>query len=227
MIPIRDSNPSYGFPIVVLGLILTNTLVFLYEMSLGQQIVPFLYTYGLVAREFMLALSVNERVLSILTSMFLHGGFLHLLGNMWFLWIFGDNIEDRMGHGRFLFLYLASGVCAALLQVASNPDDATPIVGASGAIAGVLGAYLVLFPRARILTIVPVFIFLTFVNLPAAFFLILWFAMQFLYGMSSFVAGAESIAWWAHVGGFVAGVVLAMMIPKKRRRLSSSYRLCL
>jgi len=143
---------------------------------------------------------------------------------MWFLWIFGDNVEDRIGHGRFLLLYFVSGACAALLQVAINPYDATPIVGASGAIAGVLGAYLVMFPHASVLTIVPVFIFLTFVNIPASIFLILWFAMQFLYGMGSFMAGAGSIAWWAHVGGFAAGVVLAFLIPKKRRRLEQFRR---
>lgn len=225
MIPIRDSNPSYTFPVVVVGLILTNAVVYLYEMGMPQgQIEPFFRIYGLVAREFFFAEGLKDRAVPIATSMFLHGGFLHLLGNMWFLWIFGDNVEDRLGHGRFLLLYFVSGVCAALLQVAINPYDETPIVGASGAIAGVLGAYLVMFPHARVLTIVPVFIFLTFINIPASIFLILWFAMQFLYGMGSFMAGAGSIAWWAHVGGFVSGVVMAFLIPKKRRRFSKAYR---
>ena len=225
MIPIRDSNPSYTFPIVVVSLILTNVLVYLYEMGMPQdQMEPFFRTYGLVAREFAFAAGLKDRVVPVVTSMFLHGGFLHLLGNMWFLWVFGDNVEDRIGHGRFLLLYFVSGVCAALLQVAINPYDATPIVGASGAIAGVLGAYLVMFPHASVLTIVPVFIFLTFVNIPASTFLILWFAMQFLYGMGSFMAGAGSIAWWAHVGGFATGVVLAFLIPKKRRRLEQFRR---
>jgi membrane associated rhomboid family serine protease len=225
MIPIRDSNPSYTFPIVVVSLILTNVLVYLYEMGMPQdQMEPFFRTYGLVAREFAFAAGLKDRVVPVVTSMFLHGGFLHLLGNMWFLWVFGDNVEDRIGHGRFLLLYFVSGVCAALLQVAINPYDATPIVGASGAIAGVLGAYLVMFPHASVLTIVPVFIFLTFVNIPASTFLILWFAMQFLYGMGSFMAKAGSIAWWAHVGGFATGVVLAFLIPKKRRRLEQFRR---
>lgn len=225
MIPIRDSNPSYTFPIVVVSLILTNVLVYLYEMGVPQgQMEPFFRTYGLIAREFTFAAGLKDRVVPVVTSMFLHGGLLHLLGNMWFLWIFGDNVEDRIGHGRFLLLYFVSGACAALLQVAINPYDATPIVGASGAIAGVLGAYLVMFPHASVLTIVPVFIFLTFVNIPASIFLILWFAMQFLYGMGSFTAGAGSIAWWAHVGGFATGVVMAFLIPKKRRRLEQFRR---
>jgi len=225
MIPIRDSNPSYTFPIVVVSLILTNVLVYLYEMGVPQgQIEPFFRTYGLIAREFTFAAGLKDRAVPVVTSMFLHGGLLHLLGNMWFLWIFGDNVEDRIGHGRFLLLYFVSGACAAFLQVAINPYDTTPIVGASGAIAGVLGAYLVMFPHASVLTIVPVFIFLTFVNIPASIFLILWFGMQFLYGMGSFMAGAGSIAWWAHVGGFAAGVVLAFLIPKKRRRLDQFRR---
>jgi len=220
MIPIKDSVPSYSFPIVMLTLIVTNVVVFFYEQSVPESLVrEFFFQYGLVARRFFEDEGLNRKLISIFTSMFIHGGFWHLLGNMWFLWVFGDNVEDRFGHFRFLMLYLLSGIVAAILQVSFNPNDVTPMVGASGSIAGVLGAYLILFPNASILTLVPIFIFVTFIHIPAFFFLALWFALQFIYGISSFTL-TTSIAWWAHVGGFLSGIVLAFMLPKKTKRIA-------
>jgi membrane associated rhomboid family serine protease len=150
--------------------------------------------------------------------MFLHGGWFHLGGNMLYLWIFGDNIEDRMGHVGFLIFYVISGIAAVMTHILLDPNSSVPLVGASGAIAGVLGAYLVLFPRARILSLIPFGFFSRFVHVPAIYFLPIWFVLQLISGLGSMVAGqAEGIAWWAHVGGFVAGMVLAFVFARRPR----------
>jgi membrane associated rhomboid family serine protease len=152
--------------------------------------------------------------------MFLHGGWLHILGNMWFLWIFGKGIEDLIGHGRFLFFYLACGVLAGLTHVALNIGSDVPTIGASGAIAGVMGAYLVKFPRARIVTLVPIFIFFTTLEIPAVFLLLYWFAIQFFSGYGSIaghIYGGDNTAWFAHIGGFVAGMLVILMMPTQQR----------
>ena len=157
----------------------------------------------------------------ILTSMFLHGGWLHLAFNLWFLWIFGDNVEDRLGHARYLFLYLAAGVAATLAHVFANPGSTLPAVGASGAIAGVLGAYLLAYPRARVTTLIPIFVFIHVTVLPAWVVLGMWFALQFLSGalaLATTQASAGGVAWWAHIGGFAAGVVLLPVLSIGRRR---------
>jgi membrane associated rhomboid family serine protease len=194
------------------------------RLTLGSDLEAFIQTWGFVpASYFALAEIVPgdwaERYVPIFSSMFLHGGWAHLIGNMIYLWIFGDNVEDRLGHFRYLAFYLLSGVAAALVQAHLHPESTIPTVGASGAISGVLGAYLVLFPAARVFTLVPLLLFFPVMEVPAALYLIFWFLMQLMSGTASLslAADAGGVAWWAHVGGFVVGVVLA---PILRRRES-------
>src|SRR5688572_11592555 len=215
MIPLRDVIPSRTVPVVTVTLIIVNALAFLYELSLGDSVDLFLRTYGLVPAEFSL--------LTLVTSMFLHGGFLHAGGNMLYLWIFGDNVEDRMGHGRFLVFYLLCGAAAALAQTMMQPDSLIPMVGASGAIAGVMGAYLVMYPKSRIVTLVPIIFFIQLIEVPALFFLGIWFLMQFVSGVGSIAAATTGepsggVAFWAHVAGFVAGVIGVYMFRQPERQ---------
>src|SRR5713226_3983944 len=202
MIPLRSSERVSSPATVTLLLILVNVLVFLYELSMpGWVLDAFIRAYGIVPYRLNLT--------SLLTSMFLHGGFLHVAGNMWFLWIFGRGIEDRLGHVKFLFFYLACGLAAGVIHVLANFYSPVPTVGASGAIAGVMGAYLIKFPRARIVTLVFIFFFITTLDIPAAFLLLYWFAVQFFSGVGS-IAEAHTwsgdVAWFAHIGGFLAGM---------------------
>ena len=226
MIPLRDENPSSSAPVVTRALIGLNVVAFVYELMLGPELHPFIYTWGLVPARLTLALQSNAESLAgpgltILTSMFLHGGWLHLIGNMWYLWIFGDNIEDRLGRGRFLIFYLMSGAVAAGLHAALNPASRMPTVGASGAIAGVLGAYLAAFPRARIITLVPLFPFFQVMALPALVVLGLWIVMQFFSGALSLgYGGGGGVAWWAHIGGFAFGLLGMRLVGGARRRPS-------
>lgn len=216
MIPLRSSEPHYTKPTVNLTIIAVNVLAFLFELSLGNgyRLNHFIRVYGLVPDHWSVA--------TIFTSMFLHGGFLHILGNMWFLWVFGRGVEDVLGHGKYLLFYLVCGVAAAMTQVALNANSTVPTIGASGAIAGVMGAYLITFPRARIVTLVFIFIFITTVDIPSAFLLLFWFAMQFFNGVGSIgysQASSGDVAWFAHVGGFIAGIVLIkLMAPARRAR---------
>ena len=186
MIPIRDSVPSVTRPWVNYALIAANVAAFLYELSLGPALDPFIRQQALVPARELGRLAAGAppwtAALPALVSMFLHGGWLHLLGNMLYLWIFGDNVEDALGHGPYFIFYFACGLAAAVGHVIFNAGSVVPTVGASGAIAGVLGAYLVMFPRSKVLTLVPIFFFVTFVEIPAPFFLLFWFAMQFLSG---------------------------------------------
>jgi len=209
MIPLRDTIPSSGFPLVNYAIIAANVAVFLYETTLGPRLDAFVYAFGLVPREFAPA--------ALVTSMFLHGGWLHVLGNMLYLYIFGDNVEDRLGHLRYLGFYVLCGVAAGATQAFTNPQSSVPMVGASGAIAGVSGAYLLFFPRARVVTLVPVFLFLQVVEIPAVFFLLVWFLWQVVSGVATLGSRvpAGGVAFWAHVGGFVSGMVLG---PALRRR---------
>ncbi len=215
MIPLRDSQPSYSRPIVTISLIGVNTLVFLFQMTLDPfSLNHFIASYGLIPG--------RMQVVALVTSMFIHGGWLHLIGNMWFLWIFGDNVEDILGHGKFLLFYLLCGVAAGLVQVLSNPGSHLPTIGASGAIAGVMGAYMVKFPRARILTLIFVLFFLTTIEIPASFILVYWFVIQFFSGLGSIGYSNLSqggVAWFAHVGGFLAGMgLIYAMRPQDRYR---------
>jgi len=221
MIPLRDSVPARTWPVVTYLLIGANVWVFVYELGLGPDLEPFLWTWGFVPRRYFDPAAADPlgRHLPLLTSMFLHGGWAHLLGNMVYLWIFGDNVEDRLGHLRYLAFYLATGVAAGLAHAYLNPESAVPTVGASGAISGVLGGYFMLFPRARVLALVPlVFVFVEVVELPAVLYLGFWFLMQFLSGTLALALGGEAggVAWWAHVGGFVAGMVLARVVRRRR-----------
>lgn len=207
MLPLRDANPSRRFPVVTVTLIAINVLIFLYQLTLpedelyAQALVPYNVTHGF-----------NTAVaLTFLSSMFMHGGLLHIGGNMLYLWIFGDNVEDVMGPVRYVVFYLLAGIAAALSQVLVTPDTRIPMVGASGAIAGVLGAYLLLFPGARILTFFPYFFFF---EVPAYVILIYWFVLQLIRGAATSLAEAAGggVAWWAHVGGFVAGLALVKIV---------------
>ncbi len=224
MIPLRDTIPSRTAPLVTLGLIAVNVLVFLHETALGPYLPQLIQHYGLTPHTFVhwgeqFGSPLDPaRFLPLFTSMFWHGGWLHLIGNMLYLWIFGDNVEDRLGHGRFLFFYVGCGLAAALTQVALSPDSTVPTVGASGAIAGVLGAYLISFPRSRVVTFVPLFIFPWIVEIPAVAYLIIWFAIQLLSGVASLGQGEMlgGVAWWAHVGGFVAGLLSVGVLAPRR-----------
>lgn len=226
MIPIKDSIPSRTTPVATYVLIAANAFIFLLELSLPREVlVDVLGRFGLVPSRAIDALQGRASVLLDLaipafSSMFLHGGWAHLLGNMWYLFIFGDNIEDRLGRPLYLMFYLMCGLLAAATQVALDPGSSRPIIGASGAIAGVLGAYLVCWPRARIITLVPVFYLITFVQLPAVFVLGFWFVIQLFQGALSLGVGFASggVAWWAHVGGFAAGALLIALLPRKSRR---------
>jgi hypothetical protein len=223
LIPLRDENPSLTTPVVTIGLIAVNTLAFLYQLSLGSAVRPFVFEWGMVPLRLTLALRdgtepVVVPSLTFLSSMFLHGSFVHLLGNMWYLWIFGDNVEDRMGKVRFVLFYVLSGLAAAGLHYVVHPASRLPTVGASGAIAGVLGAYLRAFPRARVITLVPIFLFFQVMALPAMIVLGLWFLFQFASGfLDSAWAGGGGVAWWAHIGGFAFGFVVGPLFGLGRR----------
>jgi rhomboid family protein len=223
MIPLKDTYHSQRFPLFTIVLIVLNALVFFYELSLGRQSLKgFFYTFGVVPSfyldpDYWQSTGLLSGVLPLFASMFLHGGWLHFLGNMLYLWVFGDSVEDRIGHFRFLLFYLICGLAAAGSHIFTNPSSNLPTVGASGAIAGVLGAYLILFPGARVLTLVPIFFFFQLVELPALIFLGLWFVMQFFSGALSLAGSNQEMdgtAWWAHIGGFLTGVGL---IWKRRR----------
>lgn len=222
MVPLRDNNPITITPYVTYWLIAINILVFFYQASLSeQQLNGFFQLAAVVPRELTASLrgiSVNQPVpewMTLITSQFLHGGLLHLGGNMLFLWIFGNNIEDRLGHVKYLIFYLACGILAALAQWFFSQNSGIPSLGASGAIAGVMGAYILRFPRAKVLTLLPLGFFIAPVEIPAIFFLGFWFLQQAFYGVASLNAptniGMESggIAYWAHAGGFFFGVILA------------------
>jgi len=214
MLPLRDELPASRTPVVTRAIIIANVTAFVFELSLGHGLGEFVRGWGLVPVRLAGVFAGMESPVapagSVLVSMFLHAGWVHLIGNMWYLWIFGDNVEDRMGRVGFLLFYLSSGFASAALHVAINPWSTVPTVGASGAIAGVLGAYLVLYPRARVITLVPIFFFIQIVPLPAIFVLGFWFVVQFFAGALSLAGGGGSgggVAFWAHVGGFVFGLI--------------------
>lgn len=219
MFPIRDHNPSGRKPYVTYALILLNCAVFLsYWLSLPSEMAInyFFFQWGLVPEN----LVRGEGWVTLLSSMFLHGGWMHIIGNMWFLWIFGDNLEDEMGHGGFFLFYLLSGLAAAAGQVAAAPYSPVPMIGASGAIAGVMGGYLLLFPKARVDVLFIIVIFFRIFAIPAWIVLGVWFGLQLFSGVSSPIAGG-GVAYWAHAGGFVGGLLLAL--PAWLRRGGQEY----
>lgn len=244
MIPLRDNIPTRTFPFVNYAMIGICGITFLLQMMSQQQDVSLVERFGMIpARlanpnaeilvpdrtivqtpygrevrevERLVQPSGVPPILTLLTCIFLHGGVMHFLGNMWFLYIFGDNVEDRLGHAGFLVFYLAAGITASLTHWITNTGSPIPTIGASGAVAGVMGAYFMMYPHARVMSILPIFIFIQMIELPAYVFLGIWFAMQFLNGMSVFANGAAAgVAWWAHIGGFLAGVVVANAVAKK------------
>jgi membrane associated rhomboid family serine protease len=224
MFPVRDTIPARRVAWVTRGLLLLNVAAFALELRQGPALEAFVYRFGVVPSHWMVSsasdlLDWPHLFLTLITFQFLHGGFPHLFSNMLYLWIFADNVEDRLGHSRFLSLYLGSGVVAAVAQILLSPRSSIPMVGASGAIAGILGAYLLLFPAARIITLVPIGFFLQTVELPAFIFLGLWFLWQWAQGFMTIgqVAEVGGVAFWAHIGGFLAGMGgIALLRPPSR-----------
>jgi membrane associated rhomboid family serine protease len=230
MIPLRDDNPSELRPVVTIGLIALCTLVFLWQFAQGSRGgAEVVYSLGLIPsvlfgiHELPQELVQVPPTVTIFTSMFLHGGWMHLIGNMLYLWIFGDNVEDSMGHGRFAIFYLLCGVAAAMAQAIPDPRSVVPMVGASGAISGVLGAYLLLYPHARVLVVIPIGFFLHTVRLPAGVVLVLWFGLQFISNLFT-PAGGGGVAFRAHIGGFVAGLLLVGIFKRRGFRLMNPIR---
>jgi membrane associated rhomboid family serine protease len=233
MIPLRDDVPSRTVPFVNYALLALNVFAFVLELGMGAGLERFFYQAAVIPSLFTGrdgSLSMGEAVTGtldpdlgfrLLTSMFLHGGWAHIIGNMLYLWIFGDNVEDRMGHWRYLIFYLVCGWTASYAHIWSDPTSQIPSIGASGAIAGVLGAYITLYPHARVVALIPLGIFMHTVQIPALFFLGFWFLQQFLVGslaLTQETAQTGGVAWWAHIGGFVAGLVLVWVFQSRKRR---------
>jgi membrane associated rhomboid family serine protease len=219
MIPIHDENPTYSTPIVVYALITINVVVFLHQITLGAGLDGFMQLYAVIPQQLSASFTVvppNQPVpelLTLITSQFLHGGLMHIAGNMLFLWTFGDNIEYDLGHFKFLFFYLACGVLAGLTHWFFAMESGVPTVGASGAIAGVMGAYIIKYPQAKIVTLLPLFIILTTVRIPAIYFLGFWFVQQAFSSVASLgMPAATGVAYWAHSGGFIFGAILGVML---------------
>lgn len=217
MIPLKDEMRSATRPIVNYCLVVANVIVYLYELSLGRGLDTFIAAFGAVPND-MFHSGSPVPLLKVFSSMFIHANFVHILGNMLFLWVFGDNIEDRIGHVKFFFFYLIAGMAGALLHGVSATRSEVPMIGASGAISGVLGAYILLYPRARVLALVPVGFFMRVGYFPSYFFIGLWFLLQFLSGMVSLGASGGGVAYLAHIGGFVVGALLALPFMRRRPR---------
>lgn len=242
MLPLRDDLRPRTVPVVTLTLVALNVIAFVIELAAGARldrllsraaVVPFLYTgadRALSSAEVIATTLQPDLGLRLVYSLFLHGGWMHIMGNLLYLWIFGDDVEDRLGHARYLVFYLACGWVATYAQIWSTPASHLPAIGASGAIAGVLGAYLALHPGSRVLTLLPLALFTSLVRIPAYFFLGFWFAQQFLAGILSLSNQAAQtvhtggVAWWAHIGGFVAGVTLAHALKRRRSATRAAKR---
>ena len=230
-IPLNDHIRRQTFWFSTLALIAINTAVFIYELSLGPTVNRFIFLFGLIPARYttphgaIIITNLVTFLVPVFTSMFIHAGWLHLIGNMLFLFVFGRSVEDRFGHSQFLLLYFISGFGAAITDIMFNMGSQVPTIGASGAIAGILGAYLVSFPTARITTLIPLFIIFWTVRLPAILVLLYWFLIQFIAGFQMLAiesATKGGVAWWAHVGGFILGMVLALVLPKRRRRMTQT-----
>ena len=218
MIPLRDTTRSRNFPVMNWLLITANGLVFFYELGLSSGgLERFVQTFALVPSR--VQGEPLTFAITIFTSMFMHAGWFHILSNMWVLFIFGDNVEDRMGSLPYLIFYLLGGTAAALLQTYVAPGSSVPVLGASGAIAGVLGAYILLFPAARVVTLIPIFFFISLIEVPALVFLGFWFVSQLFSGLASIGTAAGGVAWWAHVGGFLVGLVLCPLFARRLRQV--------
>jgi membrane associated rhomboid family serine protease len=223
MIPIKDTVQSRSVPVVTWAIILLNAIVFFYELSLPPgELEQFIAAFGMIPAR--LATDPDAWV-TLLTCMFLHGGWLHIIGNMWMLYLFGDNVEDRMGPVRYLLFYVLCGLVAGVTQYVANPNGTAPTIGASGAIAGVLGAYLVLFPTAQVITLIPILFYPVIVEIPAVFYLGLWFVSQLFHGTFALLSTQyyEGVAWWGHIGGFVAGMALLPLFKKSENEYPRFY----
>ncbi|MEJ5305347.1 MAG: rhomboid family intramembrane serine protease [Ignavibacteria bacterium] len=232
MIPIKDDIPSRSYPIVNVTLIVLNVIVFFFELSLGDHLESFVRTFGVIPVKYfysgvrledgsVILFSLEEKIIPLFTSMFLHGGWFHLIGNMLYLWIFGDNVEDRMGHFRYILFYILCGLAAAGAHIITNPESNIPTIGASGAISGVLGAYLMLYPLARIVVVIPILFFWDVIKLPALIVLGFWFVTQIFQGTLALAietTATGGVAWWAHIGGFVFGMIAVNIFKKKSRK---------
>jgi len=228
VIPIRDENPTHRFPFMTVALIALNVGVFVYELTLGQAgFTAFWNRWAFVPARFLANPFSAEQLMTVFTAMFMHAGWVHVAGNLLYLWIFGNNIEDRLGRGRFVVFYLLCGVAGTLAQAMVSPASMVPNLGASGAIAGVLGAYLVLYPGASVLTLIPIFFFVELARLPAVLVIGFWFVLQLGSGLAALGAGmmeSGGVAWFAHIGGFVTGVVLMLPLALQTRRRGSQGR---
>lgn len=226
MFPLKDNIPSRSFPYITMFLLVLNVIVFIYQLSLGKMVEDFFLTFGVIPYQITHGIDIYPTndfpiILSLITGMFVHGGFLHIFGNMLYLWIFGDNVEGSIGHLGFLIFYLLCGLIAFYTQIYLYPNSKVPVIGASGAISGVLGAYLLLFPYARISTIFTFIYFIRIVQVPAVILLGLWIFIQFL--NSVLIAGEHGgVAWFAHIGGFIAGMILILFFKKANVRLGFS-----
>jgi|SRR5579875_938073 len=227
-IPLNDNIRRQTFWFSTFALIALNAAVFAFELSLGPSINRFILTFGLIPARYttphgaIIMTNPANFLVPVFTSMFIHGGWLHLIGNMLFLFVFGRSVEDRFGHGQFLLLYFLSGFGAAITSIYFSMGSRVPTIGASGAVAGVLGAYLVSFPTARITTLIPLFIIFWTVRIPAVLMLVYWFAIQFVMGYQMLAiesATGGGVAWWAHVGGFLLGMAIAVVLPKSSRAI--------
>jgi membrane associated rhomboid family serine protease len=222
-LPIKDENPTKRFSYMTLLLIILNCVIFLVHVVMGRYYRSLMAAkFGVIPFEIMNGVDSNPKVLggpyvTLITSQFLHGSFWHLLGNMLFLWVFGNNIEDEVGHFRFVLFYLLGGIAAALLQIVLTPDSAStvPVIGASGAVSAMLGSYILLYPHTRVRTLLFIFIFVTIIRVPAVAFIGIWFFFQLLYGL---FGGASNVAWFAHIGGFVFGLAFIKLFQKRKKR---------
>lgn len=215
MIPLKDDNPRSAFPVLTITLIAVNILAFVLELQFGLEYV--VVKYGAIPIEI-----VNGQDLeTMFTSMFLHGGFMHLAGNMLYLWIFGDNIESYLGRFKFILFYLICGLIAIFAHIFMSGSSEVPMVGASGAISGILGAYLIKYPKAKVLVLIPIIFFITVRRIPALFVLGFWFIMQLFSGVVTIGGEGGGVAFWAHIGGFVAGLGLILLLSEKKRKVVS------
>jgi membrane associated rhomboid family serine protease len=218
VIPLRDDIHSQKRPITTIALIVLNVTVFIYQLSLGKEGNAFIFTFGMIPRDIV----TGHNLYTLFSSMFVHGGFFHIIGNMLYLWIFGDNVEDAFGHIGFLIMYLISGLAGSGIHILTAMSSKIPTIGASGAISGVLGAYFILYPRAQVLALIPIFFFIRIMALPAFIFLGFWFLLQLLYGSAG---GGSGVAFFAHVGGFVAGVLLGLLVRNRIRQRRIRYEI--
>jgi membrane associated rhomboid family serine protease len=226
MIPLRDENPTRTFPFVTLGIIIANVLLFIYELNLGNRLEETIMRFAVIPYDVTHRIIDPRVIFTLFSALFFHGGFAHIFGNMLYLWVFGNNIEDRLGHLRFIFFYFACGIFATIGHIVFALNSKTPLIGASGAISGILGAYLILYPRAKVLVLFPFFLFWRIIKVSAGWFLLFWIGLQFINVATARVfmdaANGAGVAWFAHIGGFFAGIFLLWVLTPRRKASASS-----